>query len=178
MRNKAIRSISACARASLLARVPMRKLGDMGQELADNMPAGEKKVTMRIVLGIESSCDETAVALVRESGSAVGRVVASLINFFNPSHIIVGGGVAEAGDVLLASVRQAIYQYSLPLATRTLTIRQSTTGDQGGIIGAAMLALDHAVKDVGPVRADTTAIAASAANTGSRTRARAEARRG
>jgi glucokinase-like ROK family protein len=163
---------------AIAARAEKEVRAGRGGDRLTEILAAHGQLSLRDVVRVAQDSDPTAVALVRESGSAVGRVVASLINFFNPSHIIVGGGVAEAGDVLLASVRQAIYQYSLPLATRTLTIRQSTTGDQGGIIGAAMLALDHAVKDVGTVRVDTAAIAASAANTGSRTRARAEARRG
>ena len=49
-------------------------------------------------------------------------MLATLVNFYNPSLIIIGGGVAEAGDLLLAAIRQVVYRKSLPLATRNLPI--------------------------------------------------------
>jgi glucokinase-like ROK family protein len=109
--------------------------------------AGKRELSLADVIKAVHESDPIAVALIRESGGAVGRVLAGLVNFFNPSHIIVGGGVAEAGDVLIAAIRQAVYQYSLPLVTRTLTIRHSAIGRQAGVIGAATLALDHALKE-------------------------------
>jgi predicted NBD/HSP70 family sugar kinase len=106
--------------------------------------------------------DPIAVALVRESGAAVGRVLASLVNFFGPSHIIVGGRIAQTGDALLAAIRQSVYQYALPLSTRTLTIKKSAVGAQVGVFGAALLALDNtldpgrAAVDVSPASETTT----------------------
>jgi hypothetical protein len=48
--------------------------------------------------------------------------------------------------VLLASVRQAVYQNSLPLATRVLKIENSRLGLNAGLVGAAILAADDAVR--------------------------------
>lgn len=98
-----------------------------------------------VIRAVQQS-DPIAVALIRECGSTVGRSLAGLVNFFNPSEIVVGGNVAESGDVLLAAIRQAVYQYALPLTTRTLTIRQSKIGAQVGVFGAAALALEHVLK--------------------------------
>ncbi len=50
-------------------------------------------------------------------------MLTGIVNFFNPSLVVIGGGVAGAGDLLLATIRQAIYRRSLPLATRDLTVR-------------------------------------------------------
>jgi glucokinase-like ROK family protein len=107
----------------------------------------KKRLSLADVIRAVQQSDPIAVALIRESGNAIGGVLASLANFFNPSHIVVGGGVAEAGDYLIAAIRQAIYQHSLPLVTRTLVIRQSSVGRQAGVIGAATLALDHALRE-------------------------------
>lgn len=112
--------------------------------------AVKKKLSLADVIGAAEDSDSIAVALLRESGSAVGTVLAGLVNFFNPSHIVVGGGVSQAGDVLLAAVRQAIYQHSLPLSTRTLTIRHSVAGSRAGILGAAILALNEAIAQLAP----------------------------
>ena len=48
-----------------------------------------------------------------------------MVNFFNPSLLVIGGGVAGAGDRLLATIRQTIYRRSLPLSTRDLIHRRS-----------------------------------------------------
>ena len=65
------------------------------------------------------------------------------MNFFNPSLVVIGGGVAGAGDLLLATIRQSIYRRSLPLATRDLTVRRSELDDRAGVIGAATMAANQ-----------------------------------
>jgi len=87
--------------------------------------------------------DPGAIEVVRETGRLIGRVLASIVNMFNPSLIVLGGGVAQIGDLLLASVREAVYRRSLPLATRHLRIERSVTDPRSGILGAAVLALDE-----------------------------------
>ncbi len=81
--------------------------------------------------------------MVREGGRRVGRVLAGLVSFFNPGLVIIAGGVAGLGHVLLAQVRSAIYQRSLPLATGNLPIVLSELGEGAGVIGAARLISDH-----------------------------------
>jgi len=65
------------------------------------------------------------------------------VSFFNPSLVIIGGGVAAAGDHLLASIRQTVYQRSLPLATRELRISQSPVSAEIGLRGAAFMVTDE-----------------------------------
>ncbi|HYJ20620.1 MAG TPA: ROK family transcriptional regulator [Solirubrobacterales bacterium] len=84
-----------------------------------------------------------AVQLVRHSGRLVGEVVATAVNFFNPSVIVVGGDVADAQEQLLAGIREVVYQRSLPLATRHLRIVRSPLADRAGVIGAAAMAIEH-----------------------------------
>ena len=62
--------------------------------------------------------DPVAVGMLQDAGRRVGLVLASIVNFFNPSLIVVGGGVAQSGDQLLASIRETVHRRSLPLATR------------------------------------------------------------
>ena len=87
--------------------------------------------------------DQASVELVTSAGRQVGRTVASIVNFFNPSLIVIGGGVAGAGDVLLAAIRESVYRRSLPLATRDLAVQRSTLGGHAGVIGAAALVTDE-----------------------------------
>jgi predicted NBD/HSP70 family sugar kinase len=84
-----------------------------------------------------------AVRLVREAGRTLGDVLASVVNFFNPAVIVIGGDVAEAHEQLLAGVREVVYQRSLPLATRHLRVVRSSLGDRAGVTGAAVMVIEH-----------------------------------
>lgn len=87
--------------------------------------------------------DQAALEIIRSSGQMVGEVLASLVNFFNPSHIFIGGGIANFGNHLLVSIRQAVLRRSLPLATTRLSINFSPTSPDAGITGAISLALEY-----------------------------------
>jgi glucokinase-like ROK family protein len=83
--------------------------------------------------------DVQAVQLIRDSGRHIGQVLASLVSFFNPGLIVIGGRVTGLGHALLAEIRGVTYRRSLPLATGSLPIVLSELGDEGGVIGAARL---------------------------------------
>lgn len=84
-----------------------------------------------------------AVQLVRHSGRLIGEVLAAAVNFYNPSVIVIGGDVADAQEQLLASIREVVYQRSLPLATRHLRIVRSPLEDRAGVIGAAAMVTER-----------------------------------
>jgi glucokinase-like ROK family protein len=87
--------------------------------------------------------DPVAVDLLQSAGRRVGHMLASVVNFYNPSLIVIGGGVAQSGDQLLASIRETVYRRSLPLATRELLIQRSSLGLLGGVIGTSALVVDQ-----------------------------------
>jgi predicted NBD/HSP70 family sugar kinase len=88
-----------------------------------------------------------ALELVRNAGREVGGVLASLVNIFNPSRIVLVGSVAEAGNPLLAGIREVVYRRSLPLAARSLEITISEHGKVDGQVGAARLAIESLLDD-------------------------------
>jgi predicted NBD/HSP70 family sugar kinase len=87
--------------------------------------------------------DPFSVALLQSSGHRVGLMLASVVNFFNPSLIVIGGGVANSPDLLLAAIRETVYRRSLPLATRDLLIQRSSLGNLAGVIGASAMVVDQ-----------------------------------
>ncbi|HET9861670.1 MAG TPA: ROK family transcriptional regulator [Nocardioidaceae bacterium] len=89
-----------------------------------------------------SQGDAQAVQLIRDGGRRVGEVLASLVSFFNPGLIVIGGRVTGLGHALLAEIRGVIYRRSLPLATGNLPIVLSELGPDAGVIGAARLISD------------------------------------
>jgi glucokinase-like ROK family protein len=90
--------------------------------------------------------DAEADAIVRRSGRLIGQVLAALVNFYNPSHIFIGGGVSQIGPVFLAAIRQSVNQRSLALSTRHLEITSAPMGPETGLIGAGVLAMREAMR--------------------------------
>jgi len=90
--------------------------------------------------------DAAANAIVQHAGKLIGQMLASVVNFFNPSHIFIGGGITRIGPLFLAAVRQSVYQRSLALSTRHLEIQYTPLGTQGGVIGAGVLAMQESLK--------------------------------
>lgn len=70
-------------------------------------------------------------------------MLATCVNLLNPSLIVVGGTLSEAGEYLLAGVREVVYERSLPLATNHLRILPTRVGGLGGLIGAGAMVVDE-----------------------------------
>jgi predicted NBD/HSP70 family sugar kinase len=70
-------------------------------------------------------------------------VLASAVNFFNPSVIVIGGDLGGVHEQLLAGVREVTFRRSLPLATGNLRTVPSELGDRAGAIGAAIMVIEH-----------------------------------
>ena len=87
----------------------------------------------------EAFCAE----LLARCGRLVGQSLAPLVNLLNPAVVVLGGAVAQSGDILLAAVREAVYRQSHPLVTRDLRIVRSQMGDSAGLVGAAQMVCDE-----------------------------------
>jgi predicted NBD/HSP70 family sugar kinase len=68
------------------------------------------------------------------------------VNFYNPSHVFIGGGIQRIGPLFLAAVRQSVYHRSLALSTRHLDIQYTPLGERAGLIGAGVLAMQETMK--------------------------------
>jgi glucokinase-like ROK family protein len=104
-------------------------------------------VTAKDVADGAAEGDVTCIRLIREGGRRIGSVLASLVSFINPSMIVIGGGLAGLGHVLLAEIRSVVYRRSLPLATGNLPVVLSELGPRAGVVGAAVLASEVAYDD-------------------------------
>lgn len=97
------------------------------------------------VIDLVQSGDLRSIQAVRQAGRDLGVVLNSCVSFLNPSLIAIGGSMAQAGEHLLAGVREVVYGRSMPLATRNLRIEQSRAGADAGVIGASILAIENAL---------------------------------
>ena len=115
-----------------------------GRALARRLTeAGLEAEGSRDVVRLARAGDPQVVRMIREAGRSLGLVLAACVNFFNPDVIVVGGDLGEAHEQLLAGVREVTYQRSLPLATQDLLTVPARLGDRAGVVGAAIMVIEH-----------------------------------
>ena len=104
---------------------------------------GRPVQNLRDVIELAHGGDALARRLIRESGRHVGEVLAAAVNLLNPAALVVAGDVAGAYDIFVAGLRETLYGNATALATRVLEVLPCALGDRGGVIGSAMMVLDH-----------------------------------
>lgn len=90
-----------------------------------------------------SAGDELASEIFQEVGSTLGLAASWLINLFNPEVLLVGGGVAEAGELLLGPLRSSAMQHALPQAAERVHIRSWNLGRDAAVMGAVRVAMQN-----------------------------------
>jgi predicted NBD/HSP70 family sugar kinase len=95
------------------------------------------------VLRLVAGGNLQAIQALRQAGRDVGDVLATVVNLLNPSVIVVGGSLGQAGEHLMAGVREVVYRRSLPLATTHLRIGLSMAGGQAAVLGASQMVTQH-----------------------------------
>ena len=106
---------------------------------------GRLRAAGRAVTGVEAvdaahAGDAQAARLVELWGERVGIGIANVINTFDPQEVVIGGGAARAGDLLLEPAKRTASAYILPGLGRATTIRVARHGVRAGVLGAALLA--------------------------------------
>ncbi|MFB2585327.1 ROK family transcriptional regulator [Herbiconiux liukaitaii] len=111
--------------------------------IRDLAAAGVPAANVAEVVSLVRGGNLEAVRLVRQAGRVLGDAVADLVSILNPEQIILSGQLADCGEVLLSGVRERVYQRSLPLATRNLSILVSSLGEFAGVTGLALITADQ-----------------------------------
>lgn len=87
--------------------------------------------------------DVHATDAVRQAGRDIGDVLVACTGFVNPGVIAIGGSLSRAGEPLLQGIREVVLARAMPLAAVKLVIAGSRTGGDAGVIGAALMAVEH-----------------------------------
>jgi predicted NBD/HSP70 family sugar kinase len=130
-----------CIEAVASAGAIARRLAESA-DLAESVPGA---ATIADVRTLVARGDPTAVGLVREAAGLIGEVVATLVHFYNPARVTIGGSLAAASDELLAGIRAVVYRRALPLATRNLVLANTVLGRYAGVAGATVLGIEEAL---------------------------------
>ncbi|WP_158676419.1 ROK family transcriptional regulator [Tessaracoccus sp. OH4464_COT-324] len=120
---------SGCLETVASGAALLRQLAALGSPIRTN----------RDLVAAANGGDHVVTALVREAGARIGEVLSGIINFLNPSRIVIGGSMSQMG-ALLAGFRSELYDRCLPTCTQQLAIETSLAGPDAPLIGMSVLA--------------------------------------
>ena len=122
--------------------------GGIGQQASAALAAGRQSSLRSVfdergrVSGLEvmeaaSTGDNLAAEMVDQAVEALAAGILGFVHVLNPELVIIGGGVANAGDILFNPLRKIVYERALPGFGESLRIEPWTLGERVGILGAA-----------------------------------------
>lgn len=103
------------------------------------MVGADGEITPYIVAKAAEAGDPVAKRIFEIVGTYIGMGLVSVINLLNPEKVIIGGGVAAAGDLLLDPIRKTIKERAMVVAGNSVEIVPAELGNSAGVIGASML---------------------------------------
>jgi glucokinase-like ROK family protein len=136
--------LEALAGGQAIARQAQEVVHKGERTILSSMGPVEKLTALEVAAAARRG-DLVAQQIVTQAGSQLGIALAGLVNLFNPGMVVVGGGVAQIGDLFLQPIRSAVSRRSLPAAARTVKITTATLGRRSSSIGAAVEALSLAI---------------------------------
>lgn len=101
-----------------------------------------QSITAKDVAAAARLGDLVAQQIMQDAGTYLGIAIASLVNLFNPNMVVVGGGVAQVGDLLLQPIRQIVQQRSLRSSAQAVRINTAVLGRRASSMGAVVQTLN------------------------------------
>ncbi|MEU1277141.1 ROK family transcriptional regulator [Streptomyces sp. NPDC005805] len=100
-------------------------------------------LTMERVVQLAREGDPGCRRVVADVGRHIGSGVANLCNLLNPSRVVLGGDLAEAGELVLGPIRESVSRYAIPSAARQLAVAPGALGGRAEVLGALALVLSE-----------------------------------
>lgn len=123
------------------ARLAARGGSLLARDLLDRAGSDPDKITGPLITEAAQAGDPFALEQLVMLGKWLGEGIASLTAILDPAVVVIGGGVSEAGELLLAPIRSAFAAHLTGRGHRpSLEVRKARLGNRAGIIGAADLA--------------------------------------
>lgn len=96
-------------------------------------------ITPYVVAQAALQGDAVSIQIFKQMGKIIGIGLSSVINLLNPEKIIIGGGVADAGDILLEPIRKTILDRAMPIQAAAVEVVPAQLANTAGVIGASLL---------------------------------------
>jgi glucokinase len=107
--------------------------------LKDWLGGDSKKLTSQLVMEAFKLGDEVATEAVDRLVEALAAGIVGVVNLLNPEAVIIGGGLADSGEVFIKRIKVAVGNRGMSSNTRGLKILKAKLGNRAGFIGAALL---------------------------------------
>ncbi len=133
-------SLEFVASGHALDRLAAHASGEHPESALGRLRSGGKTVLGGDAVDAAQDGDPTAARIVELWGQRLGIGIANAINTFDPEEVVIGGGAARAGELLLTPAKRVAAGYVLPGLGGRTTIRLARHGPRAGVLGAAMLA--------------------------------------
>ncbi|MBN2102425.1 ROK family glucokinase [bacterium] len=101
---------------------------------------GVEKLTPREIYHDAVNGDTLAIEAFQRAGDYLGIALADVANLLNIERVVVGGGIANAGNFILEAARARVQKDALPEAAESVEIVKAQLGNSAGLVGAAYLA--------------------------------------
>jgi glucokinase len=132
------------------ALVSGNAIGREGLRVAETRPdsalgrrlAAGKQIDGGIVTELAHDGDPDARDVLALIGERLGFGLVGLVNTFNPEVIVIGGGAARGGHLLIDPARAVIARHALPPTREAVRVVPAHYGDEAGMVGAALMALE------------------------------------
>ncbi len=119
-------------------------------KLRDELKDGDTQIRSKMLARAIDAGDELVTETLTDAADYLGAGLGSLVTFYNPKRVILGGGLIEATNLLFEHAAARAREAGLPLPGRSVEIVRAALGDDSGIIGAAWMAGNAAVTQTGP----------------------------
>ncbi|MCP3818422.1 ROK family transcriptional regulator [Streptomyces sp. A3M-1-3] len=106
-------------------------------------PSYGAELTMERVVQLAREGDPGCRRVIGDVGRHIGSGVANLCNLLNPSRVVLGGNLAEAGELVLGPIRDSVSRYAIPSAARQLSVLPGALGGRAEVLGALALVLSE-----------------------------------
>jgi len=104
----------------------------------------DRELTAEDIARAASEGDEMAQVMMERTGMFLGIAIAAVVNLLNVEMVVMGGGVMEAGDLILKPTVKETRRRAFPPSFNSCEIAIARLGPSAGVIGAALLARDQA----------------------------------
>jgi glucokinase len=118
-----------------------------GERLFEWTHGDRAAVTPKLIHEAAAQGDAIAREVFARAGETLGAALANLSNFIDPAAFVIGGGIAQAGEMLLGPAREVLAARSMIGRASVAPILPATLGTRAGVIGAALHARDRIARE-------------------------------
>jgi len=131
--------LEAFASGTAIAARGEELIAQGGSALLARLTQEQGELTAATVAQAAEQGDMACQGIIRWAGYYLGVGLASYVNIFNPEMIIIGGGLAKVGDLLLGSARAEMAARAMPEALKAVQLKPAELGDYVGVMGMVAL---------------------------------------